>query len=514
MPWLALLFPPLVVLSAAHEMYLRNQGELDRTVSVLHPFWVAAAAAVLAAALVRGASSSAPFRVALWAYYLGGFGFMLWGFLRALPLADNLALWTLDTTGGAAVFAGSFAAAVGAASRRATPRSVEPLLSVLALVLGAREVFLLTSGLDRSPPPRTRDLVAEVDSRLRVERPNVYHVILDSFQDELFEASPPRGGGSSFDGFVRFHASAPGRATARVLPTLFTGRDLVGLGPDERVREGLVGASSILNDLRRAGYLTIGVVPRYLYERHPSALDVTVYHGANARRADVHALHRSLFRRLFISRVLPLAAVARLARGHALGFDADFLRSVQGQRLSTYAAPIVSLLSLESLLEIEPRLPARGRYTLVHVLLPHNPYLLRSDCGHSAAAVPTDLMQQTDCTLLVLGRYLDLLGRLGRLDSATLVVHGDHGAGETWRDGRLVPDEAAYARTLLLVKAGGSGGALRQAREAARIADVAPTLLALLGLPRERRFDGRVLEEALLRLPAGPPLSAGSGARR
>jgi bisphosphoglycerate-independent phosphoglycerate mutase (AlkP superfamily) len=95
-----------------------------------------------------------------------------------------------------------------------------------------------------------------------------------------------------------------------------------------------------------------------------------------------------------------------------------------------------------------------------------------------------------------------------------VVVHGDHGAGETWRDGRLVPDETAYARTLLLVKAGAARGALRQAEEAARIADVAPTLLAVLGLPGDRRLDGRVLEEALSRLSADPPLSAGSGARR
>ena len=72
MPWLALLFPPLAVLSAAHDLYLRNQGELDLTVSVLHPFWELAGAAVLLAALVRGAQARAPFGVALWAYDLGG----------------------------------------------------------------------------------------------------------------------------------------------------------------------------------------------------------------------------------------------------------------------------------------------------------------------------------------------------------------------------------------------------------------------------------------------------------
>jgi hypothetical protein len=385
---------------------------------------------------------------------------------------------------------------------------------VLVLVLGAREVFIFASRLDRSPLPRARDVAAEVASRPRADLPNVYHVILDSFQDELFEASLPRGGGSRFDGFVRFRAASPGRATAQVLPTLFTGRDLGGLGQDERVREGLVGGSSVLRDLRRAGYLTVGFMPRFLYERHPSALDVSVFHDANARGMDVRALHRSLFGRLFAYRVLPLAAVERLARGNALDLDPDFLRSAQGQRLSTYAQPIVSLLSLESLLEIEPLLPARGRYTLVHVLLPHNPYLLRSDCGHASSAVATDLKQQTDCTLLLLGRFLDLLGRLGRLDAATVVVHGDHGAGETWRDGRLLPDETAWGRTLLVVKAAGARGALRPAGEAARIADVAPTLLAVLGLPRDRGFDGHVLEEALPRPPGGASLSAGSAGPR
>jgi hypothetical protein len=255
----------------------------------------------------------------------------------------------------------------------------------------------------------------------------------------------------------------------------------------------------------------VGFVPRLMYEDHPSALDVAVYHDANLRGDDVRALHRPLFARLFAYRMLPLAAVERLARDHALAFDPDFLRSAQGQRLSTYAQPIVSRLSLEAFLEVEPGLPARGRYTLLHLLLPHNPYVLRGDCGHGTAASPTDLLQQTECSLRLLGRLLDVLERLGRLDGSVVFVHGDHGAGETLREGRLVPDEAAYLRTILLLKPAGGRGPLRQAREAARAADFAPTLLALLGVARDSPFDGRALEEAL---PADPAVSAGSGGRR
>ena len=65
------------------------------------------------------------------------------------------------------------------------------------------------------------------------------------------------------------------------------------------------------------------------------------------------------------------------------------------------------------------------------------------------------------------------------------------------RDGRLVPDEAAWLRTVILIKPAGARGPLRDAEEAARLVDIAPTLLALLGIERAAPFDGRVLREAL-----------------
>jgi hypothetical protein len=493
MLWLALLFPPLVGLSAAHELYLRNQQELDRAVPVLYPLWLAAAALVVCTAAVRQAGASASSRMVLWAYYVCGFGLLAWSFLRALPLLDHLALWTLDTAGGAVAFTALLAASWVLAVRSGPPRKVEPLLAVLAVVLGAREALVFAGRLDRGPRPPARDVVAEARARPRADGPNIYHVLLDSFQDELFRPSAPEEHGL-WSGFARFHATANGRATVQTLPTILTGRQLAGLRPDDRVREAMVGEGSLLSRLRRAGYLTVGFVPRFLYAEYPSALDVSVFHDGNARPADMLALNRSLFLRLLAYRVLPLAAVEALAERHRLGLDAEFVRSAQVRRISPFAQPVVSLLSFERFLEIEPELPERGRYTLVHVLLPHNPYRLRSDCGYDTA-VPTDLGQQTDCTLRLVERLLDLLRRLDRLDPAVVMIHGDHGSGETLRAGRLVADEGAYARTLLLVKPAGAGGPLRLAGRPAGMADIAPTLLALLRLPAGGLLDGRVLED-------------------
>jgi hypothetical protein len=223
---LAPVFPAVVVLSAVHELYLRNQAQLDRELSVLHPFWAAGLAATLAAALLRRAGAGPLVRLVLWAYYLGGFAFMLWGFLRALALADGLALWALDTAAGATAFVLAYGLAVAAAARLAPPRATEALAGVLALVLGLREAVLLGTRLERPSPSAARNVAAEVEVLPRADRPNVYHVLLDSFQDELFEAALPPGAAEALGGFVRFRATTPGRATVQVLPTILTGRDL------------------------------------------------------------------------------------------------------------------------------------------------------------------------------------------------------------------------------------------------------------------------------------------------
>jgi hypothetical protein len=355
---LAALFPPLAVLSSAHELYLRNQPDLDGTLSVLHPFWGAAALASLVVLLLQRAEGVAPARAALVAFYTAGFAFVVWTFLRALPAGAHFTRWVLE-----------------------------------------------------------------------------------------------------------------------------------------------------------AGYRTVGFVPPYLYGTHRAAFDLSVLHGENLSEPDLPGLHAAVFLRAWAYGVLPRAVGERLAAGRFLGFDTGFLQMASVERLSTYAQPLVSRLSMEVLLELEPRLPPRGRYTLVHLLLPHNPCILRADCSRALASQPTDLAQQTECALLLLQRYLEALRRLGRLDGSVVLVHGDHGSGEVIRDGRLVPEDAAWLRTVILVKPEGARGPMRDAAEAARLVDIAPTLLALLGIEREAPFDGRVLREALVQ-PIGRAARAGTPAPR
>ncbi len=491
---LAALFPPLAVLASAHELFLRNQDDLDRTVSVLHPFWATAAAAVLAASVLQRASRSGPARALLAVYYSAGFGFVLWSFLRAVPAGAHLARWVLDSLVGAALFAAAWVAATVVLVRR-SPRGLEPLVAILAALLLGREAFSFATRLDREPPPPPRDVAAELAASGSPDRPNVYHVLFDALPDDVFDVAWPPGREGSLDGFVRFRARAPMRSTQAVLPSILTGRRVEG-DPASQVREALLGETSLLRAVRAEGFRTLGVVPRFLYGDHREAFDVMVVHGENLEEPDLPALHAAVFLRMWTFGVLPRAVGERLAAGHLPGLDAGFFGMAGVERLSTYAQPLVSRLSFEELLALEPRLPPRGRYTYVHLLLPHNPYVLREDCSLSGTG-PTDLLQQTRCSLLLLARLLDTLRRLDRLDRSLVLVHGDHGSGEVLRDGRLVPDEDAWLRTLVLVKpVGASGAGPREAREHADLVDIAPTVLASLGIAAPPG-DGRVLGEAL-----------------
>ena len=493
----ALVFAPIVVLSSVHELYLRNQQELDRTLSALYPFWLAAGVAVVLGAFLQRIDRHRVARGALVAYYCSGFGFLAWSFLRALPVADHFPRWVLDLEGGTAAFAAVWLAGTVFLGRRVGARSLEPVVAVLALVLLVREGVLFSQRLDPRPPPPPRDIVAGLGAGGDPSRPNVYHLVLDSFPDDLFEARMPPEGMKAFDGFVRFHARSQTAVTAQAVPLMFAGRPLLGTTPEEQAREGLTGPGSLLPWLRHTGFQTVGFVPRHVYESVPSALDTVVFHNENVAQADVEALHETAFLRLWAFRMLPRGLSERAARSRLFGMPTHLFEREDPDRLSSFAQPVLALLSTERFLAVEPQLPPRGRYTLVHILLPHRPYRLRADCRYGAGSETTDIGEQTECSLRLVVRLLDTLRQLGRLDGSVVVVNGDHGLDEVLRDGQFVEDASAWERTLLLVKAARARGPLRTAEATAHIQDIAPTLRALVGAPPDPTHEGRALGEAL-----------------
>jgi hypothetical protein len=144
----------------------------------------------------------------------------------------------------------------------------------------------------------------------------------------------------------------------------------------------------------------------------------------------------------------------------------------------------------------ERRSAATGRYSLVHLILPHFPYVLSADCGYEAGSETTPAAQ-AECAADLMVRLVEELRALDRFDDSTIVLMGDHGARfERTEDGALVqvPSDFfgerwsdARSRSLLLVKPAGvdSTEDLVVSDYPARLTDVMPTVFDSLGLPFE-----------------------------
>ncbi len=493
---LALLFAvlptPLIPLGSAHELYLRNQRELDGAVSVLVPFWLAAAAVAVLGAGLTALAGRTWARVALVAYHAAGATFLVCAFLRASTWGEHLAAWALDQTAGAVLVLAAYAALVTVAARR-DPRTIAAPLALFAAVLLAQEALRLGRRLEPAPrarPPAAAPDPGPTDPRL----PNVYHVVLDAFQPDLFDRVWPDD--APLDGFVYFRgARALFGATAPSMSSTFLSRRQPGPGG---IPEALAAPDALPALLRAAGYRTVGYLPPSVYGEHPQAWDAVVWHEGTLPPAAAADLHRALFARLWLATTLPTGPVDRWFGKNPFGLSADDMRDLRNQRLSTVTQPLVTLISFDRFLGDEPSLPGTGRYTLVHLLLPHNPFVLTADCGQGDVRRGTDALAQSACAALVLRRFLDRLRELDRLRDSVVLVQSDHGSNVRFEQGVLVPTENDHP-ALWLLKPQGAPGALVRRDEAVSLVDVTPTLLQVLGLAPAPRHEGRPRLESVPR---------------
>jgi hypothetical protein len=477
---LSLLPTPLLVLGSAHELYLRNQLELEGYVSVLRPFWLGAIAAVAAGLVLAALRTRRWARAGWWAYQVAGAGFLLYSLLRALPWGDHLAAWVLDRLATSAVLVLVSLAAVARLTRLDPAVALKPL-AAFAVLLAAQEAWRL--GTRHEPPARggTAATASPVLGGADADRPNVYQLVLDAYQPDHFDQAWPRG--APLDGFVYFReARSLYPATAPSMASLFTSRRQVA-GP-RHLQDALASPDALPRRLREAGYRTVAYVPGNVYPNPLEGFDAVVWHATGLAPEQARAMYRWLFPRLWAAVILPADLGDRLARAKGFGLSPEDLRQMRTLRASTPTQPLTTLSSFDRYLDQEAALPARGRYTLLHLLIPHDPFVLTEDCAFEPSR--TNALSQSRCAALALQRFLRRLDELGRLRDSIVLVHSDHGA---WSRERL--DENTPA--LLLLKPAGASGVVVRRSEAASLLDVTPTLLAMVGVAASPRHEGRDL---------------------
>ena len=176
-------------------------------------------------------------------------------------------------------------------------------------------------------------------------------------------------------------------------------------------------------------------------------------------------------------------------KGHRPG-DAGSLRK-------TGFHPLASAFLLEQVTLDEPVREPSCQYIYAHALLPHDPFVVDGRCRYVGKwqSRPKRIsdhrayLQQVECALRKVTGLLRVLKRLNRYDSATIVLHGDHGSWQRFRTrgdrsilGRPRAVLLERAQALLMVKRPRARHRLDVVKRPTQLVDVYPTVFDVLGL--------------------------------
>ena len=349
----------------------------------------------------------------------------------------------------ASVVAVAAAAWLGTRPRPTAMRQLAMYSTILAAVLTA------TTGIDAATGSSSADVA---DTEAEGERgdpdlPNVYHVVLDMFQTEMFETQLDDQTRNDLGGFTYFPDTRTewGR-THLSMSSLYSTDDWDYEQPlDLRMAATYTGDTSAVTKLEEAGYQTTGWIHSTSFYGDQTPFDV-MHLTDDLPDAVPASVKPRLASTLWVYSQLPPRASRALLEEEAFAMleDNAFLPDS-----FTTAAP----LTMAAAIDQEADLPAAGRYTLLHLLVPHVPYVLDADCRTRAVTEP---VEQSACAMKLVDDLLDELERLDRFEDSTIVIHGDHGAYFELLDDELValPDEResiewveARSRSVLLDQA-------------------------------------------------------------
>jgi hypothetical protein len=466
----------MMFVSTSAELYLRNQVGLNYQLRLLAPFAALASILALAGAwLLRKPRSPAASALG-WLYVTGG------AVLLGVAQCRDTVLWFVQEAWGLGLVVVVWVGACTWLARRRSPSRDLTLLAVFAAAWIAGDVanFLRR----RIPEPPTEALhVAPSTST----SPNIYHLVLDEYDTRLFLHTLDASLSGDLSGFEFYENAVSVEAfTIRAMPAILTGRR-VDVTDDVEALRLMDTDASLVAWLRRGGYGTYTYAPELwtIGYRHFSVVRTHGRSGAVPWSPDHHLLFRSAWAHGYV----PEALHGWIPRHEGLIVQL-------GERVLPNSQAAASVLGARMSVTEESQRPARGQYVLVHLLLPHPPFVMSADCAAHRPAL--DPVEQARCTNLLMTEFLRELKRLGRFESSLIVIQGDHGGEYRFEGGQPVKESGTRRslQSLLLVKRSGVGDAepLRRITRPVSLLDVAPTILTAAGVAHPLRLQGQPLQ--------------------
>ncbi|HIJ66201.1 MAG TPA: sulfatase-like hydrolase/transferase [Candidatus Hydrogenedentes bacterium] len=489
--------PLLLFVSTTNGLYLKNAEDFGRDVYVLRQFWVAAAWA-LAIGLVLNLLTRylrfRPLALPFWAYMLLGPFFLIYAFLH-VHFRE-----IMDTP---AVLGGFLSAYVLSAIVLTCKGNVAVAQKVFARVFiffVIVESITVVARRDVAPPSNVQENEI-LSERNRERHPNIYHILFDMFQTEMFEYARTPKLEEELAGLTYYPSNVGTYPnTAMAVPSVFQGDfrapDTSG---DQYHSEAFNSPKSLLHWLVKAGYETHAFMPGYAPSQTLLQHTIGAQQGYIAAETS-RASNIRTFRSLWAFAYLPNAVAVKCA-------DSDDLDALKrGTSVLPPSSIVRSYNALQQWIRQEADMSDHNRYTFMHLMMPHHPYVIAEDgslpmLGENGA-ISTSVEEQVLGTTRLMVGLIEKLKELGRFEDSLIVIHADHGGGyyrepetgelKSAQRGGEIDQVKARSRSLLLIKLPGQKAdqPLRVSFAETSLIDIAPTILRAAGVHFERKYPG------------------------
>ncbi len=494
--------PLLVFVSSSNAIYLKNQSLLQYQYEVLTPFAKISALTLFVGITLAALSRfNRLFHYGLWAYYLAAPLFLLFGFFRPLQTQLPGVSVLYQTMGGLLFWPALLLVATLFLGRSLKPPALITLkraFAVFGLALFAYETGALLYNVLLRTAPDTEVAQYRQPSDTGNGLPNIYHLIFDAYQTDLFEHTLSPEAKESLGGFSYFPATTAISAyTPMSLASIFSGRRFFyDQARADYITSAFGSEKSFLYWLKSQKYEMVGYGTNP-WRRRDHFFDRMVTHG-DAARDDLLALNTEAFRDLWLFSHIPAPLKPAVMRTSLFArLDDQDLKLLQDGRLLPYSAPVTSYIGFRRMMAEEESLSSTGRYTLVHVVIPHHPLKLGADCTYTLGSTRTGVIEQSKCALKLVLEFVDHLEKLRRFDDSLILIHGDHGGPYRTKNGELVTEARSRSlSTVLLIKPMGQAktGGLQVLDSEMSLMDVPSIVIgsvaeARLGEPRTAPWD-------------------------
>ncbi|MDX9856148.1 MAG: sulfatase-like hydrolase/transferase [Candidatus Moranbacteria bacterium] len=478
--------PFIIFINTSAELYLRNRIDLDDKTVVLVPFLLFFVLTLFIGCLIYYYSKrDEKIKIFLFTYYISGPAFLAYSFIRQAQFNDFLKALLLSI---------SVIAFLAYLYKKAEMEKVLKFFLWFSIIMIVSEILIIFSASEFGINEKIdKPEISKGQLQSRNDLPNVYHIIFDEFQTDMFELTLDEDTKKKLAGFTYYpeNKTVYGR-TGMSLPTIFTGLSYDYDMPQiEYQKQAFNSEKSLLYWLKEAGYET-NAFSHKVYKFDLELFDSFVEHKENADAQIENASYIKTFLNLWAYANFPKIITKKI-------IAPESFEQIKAQNTLSGSAPIINYESFKNI-QNDEEFFGKNKYFYVHLIFPHFPYVFRSDCSYDSNSESTPL-EQSKCATKMIVDFLNKLEEKDVFDDSLIIIQSDHGARFKVENDELIKVKGGFyseewslarSKALLLVKTPDkkSSDFFSISDEETSLLDITPTILDVLDIESNLNTEG------------------------